>query len=58
VIETSKTKLREDYPDTLTSISNLALTYWNQGRWDEAKKLQVAVMETRKTNSAQTILPH
>ena len=30
-------------------MNNLALTYWNQGRWTEAEKLQVQVMETTKT---------
>ena len=29
-------------------MSNLAATYWNQGRWYEAEKLDVQVMETRK----------
>ena len=28
---------------------NLASTYRNQGRWAEAEKLDVQVMETRKT---------
>jgi hypothetical protein len=32
VIETSKTKLGVNHPDTLTSMANLALTYQNQGR--------------------------
>ncbi|KAK4161917.1 kinesin light chain [Cladorrhinum sp. PSN259] len=71
VMEISKTKLGADYPDTLTSMANLALTYMNQGRadypftlssignlastyrkqgrWEEAEKLFVQVMETRKT---------
>ncbi|KAH8655573.1 hypothetical protein BX600DRAFT_384999, partial [Xylariales sp. PMI_506] len=49
VMETRKTKLGADHPDTLTSIANLASTYWNQGRWQEAEKLDVQVMETRKT---------
>ncbi len=31
VIEISKTKLRANYPDTLTSIGNLASIYSNQG---------------------------
>ncbi|KAI1522327.1 kinesin light chain 1, partial [Pyrenophora tritici-repentis] len=30
-------------------MANLASTYWNQGRWDDAEKLEVQVMETRKT---------
>ncbi len=43
------TKLGADHPDTLTSMANLALTYSNQGRWDEAERLEVEVMEMRKT---------
>src|SRR5204863_55681 len=35
-----------EHPDTLTSIANLASTYWNQGRWEEAEELEVQVMET------------
>ena len=49
VMETRKTKLGADHPDTLTSMANLASTYRNQGRWEEAEKLYVQVMETRKT---------
>lgn len=30
-------------------MANLMLTFWNQGRWDEAEKLEVEVMETSKT---------
>ena len=41
--------LGEEHPDTLTSMANLASTYRNQGRWKEAEKLEVQVMETRKT---------
>ncbi|KAJ6114394.1 hypothetical protein N7486_000172 [Penicillium sp. IBT 16267x] len=53
VIETCKSKLGEDHPDTLSSMANLAManlasTYWNQGRWDEAEQLFVQVIETRK----------
>ena len=36
------------HPSTLTSVANLASAYWNQGRWDEAEKLQMQVMETRQ----------
>ncbi|KAJ7926649.1 hypothetical protein B0H13DRAFT_2313367 [Mycena leptocephala] len=35
-------------PDTLTSMANLASTYWNQDRWKDAEALQVVVLETRK----------
>jgi Flp pilus assembly protein TadD len=47
-MEKSKTKLGVDHPDTLISMNNLALTYRNQGRWEDAEKLFVQVMETRK----------
>jgi hypothetical protein len=30
-------------------MANLASTYWNQGRWEEAEELEVQVMESRKT---------
>jgi len=40
-METRKIKLGADYPDTLTSMGNLALTFWNQGRWEEVEKLFV-----------------
>jgi hypothetical protein len=48
-METRKTKLGADHPDSLSSVANLAWTYRNQGRWKEAETLQVQVMETRKT---------
>ncbi|KAJ4159125.1 uncharacterized protein LMH87_008039 [Akanthomyces muscarius] len=37
------------HSDTLASMSNLASTYRSQGRWEEAEKLEVQVMETVKT---------
>ena len=40
--------LGDEHLDTLTSMANLAATYQNQGRWNEAEKLQVQVIETRK----------
>jgi len=40
--------LGEEHPSTLSSMGNLASTYWNQGRWKEAEELEVRVMETRK----------
>jgi len=47
-METRKRVLGEEHPDTLTSMANLASTFWNQGRWKEAEELEVQVMETRK----------
>jgi tetratricopeptide (TPR) repeat protein len=49
VIETRKTKLGADHPDTLTSMANLGVTYSMQGRQDKAEPLKRQVMETRKT---------
>lgn len=43
-----KAVLGERYPDTLISMANLALTYQHQGRWKEAKELEMAVLEIRK----------
>ncbi len=37
-----------EHPSTLTSMTILATIYWNQGRLDEAEKLQMQVMETSK----------
>ena len=37
-----------EHPDTLSSMANLAATYKNQGRWDEAEQLYVQVMDMRK----------
>jgi len=39
--------LGKEHPSTLTSMNNLALVYWNGGRWDEAEKLEIQVMEMR-----------
>jgi hypothetical protein len=47
-METSARVLGPEHPDTLTSMSNLASTYRNQGRWKEAESLGVQVMERRK----------
>ncbi|KAF8337241.1 hypothetical protein F5887DRAFT_1076645 [Amanita rubescens] len=47
VVNGRKGKLKSDHPDTFTSMANLASTYRNQGRWDEAQKLDVT--NARKT---------
>ena len=47
--ERSTRVLGAEHPETLTSMANLAMTYTKQGRWTEAKELQVLVMETCKT---------
>jgi hypothetical protein len=38
--------LGAEHLDTLTSIGNLASTFWSQGRWKGAEELDVQVMET------------
>ncbi|KAK3363512.1 hypothetical protein B0T25DRAFT_436789, partial [Lasiosphaeria hispida] len=48
VMEMRKKVLGDEHPDTMGSMSNLALTYQSQGRWKEAETLQVQVMEMRK----------
>ncbi|KAJ3522867.1 hypothetical protein NM208_g12684 [Fusarium decemcellulare] len=47
-VETRTKVLGEDHPDTLTSMTNLASTFWKQGRWKEAEELEVGVIETKK----------
>ncbi len=49
VVELRKEILGIDHPDTLTSMGNLASTFWNQGRWEEAEELEIQVLETSKT---------
>ncbi|KAL2859978.1 purine and uridine phosphorylase [Aspergillus lucknowensis] len=46
VMETSKTVLGAEHPDTLSSTANLASTYWNQGRWNKAEKLMANLAST------------
>jgi tetratricopeptide (TPR) repeat protein len=39
-LQRQKEAVGAEQPTTLTSMGNLPLTYWNQGRWKEAKELQ------------------
>ena len=48
MIEIEKRILGEEHPSTLTSMANLATTYADQGRWQEAEELDVRVIEIRK----------
>ncbi|KAF2689812.1 hypothetical protein K458DRAFT_458742 [Lentithecium fluviatile CBS 122367] len=48
MVGTRKRELGKEHHSTLTSMANLASTYRNQGRWKEAKELEVEVIETRK----------
>jgi hypothetical protein len=44
-METRKRILGQEHPNTLTSMGNLALTYYKQARWTEAEELQEQVMK-------------
>ena len=48
MIETSKKKLGVDYPDTLTSMNNLAFTRQGAGRQSEAIGLIEECVRSRK----------
>jgi len=37
------------YPASLISMGNLAPIYRNRGRWNEAERLEMKVMESRKS---------
>jgi hypothetical protein len=44
----TKKLLGAEHPDTLRSMGNLASTYRNQGRWNEAEQLEIQVLDMRK----------
>ncbi|KAL5043112.1 hypothetical protein BDW71DRAFT_210570 [Aspergillus fruticulosus] len=48
LLEIDQERNGPEHPSTLTSMANLASTYWDQGRWNEAEKLDIQVMERRK----------
>ena len=48
VLELQKEVLGARHPDTLMAMENLAATWWQQGRYNEAEQLQVEVLELRK----------
>ncbi|CAF9906593.1 MAG: hypothetical protein ALECFALPRED_002451 [Alectoria fallacina] len=45
VLEQKQRILGQSYPDTLTSMNNLALTYSDQTRWKEAEDLQEKLLK-------------
>jgi hypothetical protein len=47
-MEARKNMLGDEHLSTLTSVANLTSTYWDQGQWKKAEKLEVQVIETRK----------
>ena len=48
MLEIRKRALGEEHPDTLANMANLASTYHQRGRYDEAEELEVRVLEIRK----------
>ncbi|KAL4900982.1 hypothetical protein BDW74DRAFT_89437 [Aspergillus multicolor] len=38
----------DKHPYTLSAMSDLAMTYWHQGQWNEAEELLIQVPETQK----------
>ena len=48
MIDISKKILDAEYLDTLISMTNLALTFWSQGRWKEAEELGVQMIDISK----------
>jgi tetratricopeptide (TPR) repeat protein len=46
--ETCQVVLGDEHPDTLTSMSNLAVIYWHQGKLQEASDLGERVLEARR----------
>lgn len=49
MIKAYKSELGADDGEMLIGMSNLASIYSNQGRWEEAKKLQEQIVEAYKT---------
>ena len=47
-METRKSKLGADYPDTLISMNNLAFTFKNRGEVEKATRLIEECVEKRK----------
>ena len=47
VMNLRKKLLGPEHPHTLMSMGNLAITYSNQGKWNEAEQLELQVMNLR-----------
>ena len=54
-METRKTKLGADHPDTLTSMNNLTFTCKSQGRHADALALMKDCAQLGSESSAQSI---
>ncbi|KAF6836806.1 TPR domain protein [Colletotrichum plurivorum] len=47
-METRKRVLGEEHPDTLTSMNNLAFSWKDQGRWEDATQLLQGCVRRRE----------
>ena len=47
MLDMSKKLLGPEHPDTLISMGNLACTYTDQGKWEEAEQLWIEVLDMR-----------
>ena len=52
-----KNILGDDYPDTLTSMNNLAVMYREQGNFTEPAKMHGEVLEKERRSWRMTTLP-
>ncbi|KAJ7153857.1 P-loop containing nucleoside triphosphate hydrolase protein [Mycena crocata] len=48
VLEQCRKILRDDHPDTLHAMANLAITYWELGHLTEAAELEIVVLEQQR----------
>ena len=48
VYDRRKEKLGADHPDTLSVMHNLAVSFFNQGKVEQARKLLLQVLDGRK----------
>lgn len=48
VLDLRKEALVEKNPDTISSMTSLAVLFWDQGRFSEAEYLESWVVETRQ----------
>jgi len=47
-MQTSVNVLSREYPESLTNMDNLAITYMCQERWREAREILLEVVQKRK----------
>lgn len=48
LMQTGKRVLGDEYPNKLSSMTNLASRYQKKGRWEDAEKLEVELLKASK----------